>query len=192
MDTLFDGDNSTLGIGGLHEDSQSHLEKCVVEGQTISLPVRVCESAEDFVAMLSTKALKEALTADEIKHLQQTYLPRFQNNEEDERNATWDIIFSGSNTKFGNPVHIFANKLESGWYNPEIARTRKVYRKACRRKAKMEERSQSFGLLQKVIISRQQLIEAASQLPPGKKVKSLVFIEHEIILCVLSYQRTTS
>ena len=77
------------------------------------------------------------------------------------------MLFSHQNFKFGSPVTNFSRQMESGLFNPDIAQTRQLFLNLERQNVKKEQRNYYFNLLQKVLVSRQQLIEAASQLPPG-------------------------
>jgi len=173
MDPLFE-DESVMDLISdqdlLVAESSSPFEDCVIDGQHISLPIQVCEDAATLVDMLNPQSLSENLTTEEMQHLR-SFLPNFGGGsvEESEQDRTWNMLFSNQNMCFGNPVVKFANQLESGWFNPEIVRTRKLFLRATRKLFRREQRNYQLNLLPKVIVSRQQLVEAALQLPPGEK-----------------------
>lgn len=148
--------------------TQALLETCSVEGEKIELPTQICENASVLTEMLSTDLLSEVLTLEDVQHLH-TFLPVFKTDLEGERQKTWAMLFSKQNFMFGNPVENFSRKMECGLYNPDIAQTRKLFQKLQMKNVKRERRNYYFNLLQSVIMSRQQLLEAASQLPPGKQ-----------------------
>lgn len=146
--------------------TQSLLETCSVEGENVVLPTQICENASVLTEMLSSDLLSEVLTLEDVQHLH-SYLPAFKIDLESEREITWRMLFSKQNFMFGNPVENFSRKMECGLYNPDIAQTRNLFQKLQRKNVKREQRNYYFNLLQSVIMSRQQLIEAACQLPPG-------------------------
>ena len=147
--------------------SQPSLEVCCVDGESIVLPSQVCENAAILTEMLSSDLLSQVLTCEDVLQLQ-PYLPEFSDCDLlSERQKTWDMLFSHQNFKFGSPVTNFSRQMESGLFNPDIAQTRQLFLNLERQNVKKEQRNYYFNLLQKVIVSRQQLIEAASQLPPG-------------------------
>lgn len=146
--------------------SQPVLETCSVDGETLVLPTQICENASVLTEMLSSHLLSEVLTLEDVQHLH-SYLPSFKFDLESERQKTWKMLFSKQNFMFGNPVETFSKKMECGLYNPDIAQTRNLFQKLQRKNVKREQRNYYFNLLHSVIMSRQQLIEAASQLPPG-------------------------
>lgn len=147
--------------------SQPILETCSVEGESVVLPTQICENASVLTEMLSSDLLSEVLTLEDVQYLH-SYLPAFTTDSENERHKTWAMLFSKQNFMFGNPIKNFSRKMECGLYNPDIAQTRNLFQKLQKKNVKREQRNYYFNLLQSVIMSRQQLIEAASQLPPGK------------------------
>lgn len=146
---------------------QSLFETCSIEGEAIVLPTQICENASVLTEMLSSELLSEVLTLEDVQHLH-SYLPVFKTDLETERQKTWAMLFSKQNFMFGNPVEHFSRKMECGLYNPDIAQTRNLFQKLQKKNVKREQRNYYFNLLQSVVMSRQHLIEAASQLPPGK------------------------
>lgn len=181
MEPLFEDDSMDILIqdaGGLGDEifnpehhtnhfNQPALEVCCVEGESIVLPSQVCENAAILTEMLSSDLLSEVLTCEDVLQLQ-SYLPKFTDCDlQEEKQKTWDMLFSHQNFKFGSPVTNFSRQMESGLFNPDIAQTRQLFLNLERQNVKKEQRNYYFNLLQKIIVSRQQLIEAATQLPPG-------------------------
>lgn len=192
MDTLFEDDSimDVIQVAGSDqlvettpldvfnlEDSDSHfpVEVCVVDGEQLVLPSKVCENVDIFMEMLSVESLVEVLTPEDVEHLQ-SYLPHFGEDDEEQKVLTWDMLFSGQNFKYGNPVINFCHKVEAGWYNPEIVQTRKLFNKMHEANVGREQKNYYLKLLQSVIVSRQQLVEAASQLPPGNRITDTSFV----------------
>ena len=151
----------------INSGDQSLFETCHFNGETVDLPTEVCGNLGLFLEMLSPDLLSQHLSPKEIEHLQ-SYLPEFESNTNTERQTTWNMLFSKQNFKFGNPVETCGQQLVSGCWNPEIAQTKKLFLKAQRKNVKREQRNYYFNLVQNVIVSRQQLIETAAHLPPGK------------------------
>lgn len=170
MDPLFEDDSMDALAPELDGSSFQHIqplmETCLIDGETVVLPSQVCEDAAILNEMLSPDLLGQVLTKEDVQHLQ-AYLPDFGPGSERERQRTWEMLFTGKNFAFGNPTENFAWKMESGLFNPDIAQTRKLFLELQRRNVKREQRSYYFNLLQNILVSRQQLLEAASQLPPG-------------------------
>ncbi|KAI9563200.1 hypothetical protein GHT06_010658 [Daphnia sinensis] len=157
------------------ENQHSHyiqplLETCSIDGEAVVLPTQICENASVLTEMLSSELLSDVLTLEDMQHLH-SYLPAFKTDMENERHKTWNMLFSKKNFMFGNPVEHFSKKMECGLYNPDIAQTRNLFQKLQKKNIKREQRNYYFNLLQSVVMSRQQLIEAASQLPPGQAVR---------------------
>ena len=173
MDPLFEDDSLDIlshgsELGALSfQHNQPLMETCLVEDEPLVLPSHICEDAAILTEMLSSDLLSQVLSPEDVRHLN-LYLPDFGPDKEEERRRTWLMLFSGQNFHFGNPVQTFAWSMESGLYNPDIAQTRKLFLKLQRSNANREKRNYYFNLLQNVLVSRQRLIEAASQLPPGK------------------------
>lgn len=180
MDPLFEDDSMEVldlesGLGGatFPQGHQPPMEACLIEEETLVLPSQICEDAAVLSEMFTTELLGEILTSEDILHLH-THLPDFGPHNESERSRTWNMLFSGENFAFGNPVDSFAWKMESGLYNPDISQTRKLFLKLQKKNLRREQRNYYFNLLQNMLVSRQQLIEAASQLPPGNHLSVLV------------------
>ena len=166
MDPLFE-DDSMVDVAQEGAQVSTSLETCHVNGETVDLPTEVCGNLALFTEMLSPDLLAELLDEDDIEHLE-SYLPEFETDRKSERRKTWNMLFSKQNFKFGNPIETYGRQLASGCWNREIAQTKKLFLKAERKNAKREQRNYYFNLVQNVIVSRQQLIETATHLPPGK------------------------
>lgn len=153
----------------LAPEAQPNIKECLIDGQLVNLPSQLCEDASVLSEMLSCDLLEEVLSTEQKQQLQ-SLMPAFELDIEAEHQKTWRMLFSKENFSFGNPVEKFCRDLETGAYNPDTIHIRKLYKKLQRKHVKQEQRSYYLGLLQNVVVSRQQLIENAVQLPPGNRM----------------------
>lgn len=184
MDPIFE-DESMDGVDHSEEvpdesvtqsqpQDQHHIREYLIEGQSIKLPSQICEDSSILSEMLSCDLLEEALRPEEKQQLM-SLMPSFEHNNEVEQQNTWNMLFTKQNVTFGNPIEKFGKTLESGDYDPESVKIRKLHQRLQQKFAKQEQRSYYFNLLQNVIVSRQQLIETAVQLPPGNDICFFIY-----------------
>lgn len=67
----------------------------------------------------------------------QKFLPTFPLNNDNEQDSTIQLLFGGENIRFGNPLKDFHRNLKNGYYRPDIARMRRMLRKALTREYKL-------------------------------------------------------
>lgn len=71
----------------------------------------------------------ESLDDKHKEHLKQ-FLPKFQENQEEETETTIKMLFNYEPFHFTSPLNDFYNNLKQGNYRPDIAKMRKFLLKA--------------------------------------------------------------
>lgn len=59
----------------------------------------------------------------------QTFLPDFPEDDLSEKTKTLQMFFMNENFNFGSPLQKFFFDFKQGFYNPDVAKIRKVHRK---------------------------------------------------------------
>lgn len=71
----------------------------------------------------------DALSEEHKEHLK-TFLPKFPENEEEEKEKTVKMLFNHEPFHFTSPLGDFYNNLRQGNYRPDIAKMKKFLKKA--------------------------------------------------------------
>lgn len=150
-------------------DPLTKLEDCKVNGTVLQLPQGLCEQEDVFQQLLSHETWKNISSASR-EHLKK-FLPNFKSNNDAEQEATLQLLFSGENVRFGNPLKDFHRNLKNGYYRPDIARMRCLLKKALSREYNYSQKRYYFRVMKSVLVSRQKLLQAANILPPGVNPK---------------------
>lgn len=148
-------------------EDRTEEEVLCVDGLSLTLPAPLVADATTLMAALGPAT--EHLTPEELRRLRRLLPGR----DEAQRDEAWRQLFSGANIRFGNPLATLAARLERGWYDPEVARARRLFVKARCRAARRAWRDHLARLLPEVVASRRKLVQIASQLPPGTDGNSL-------------------
>ncbi|KAM3961478.1 uncharacterized protein ACR2FA_004372 [Aphomia sociella] len=146
-------------------DSDELLETVRILGQTLELPQELCEDYTVFKEFFSMKTW-EALE-DQHKEQLMKYLPKFPDNDEEEKEKTIEMLFNHEPFHFTSPFGDFYNNLKHGNYRPDIAKMRKFLKKARAKQQKHKIKSYYAKLLPEVLISRERLLAASKAAPPG-------------------------
>ncbi|XP_034232417.1 uncharacterized protein LOC117640193 isoform X3 [Thrips palmi] len=150
-------------------DPLTKLEDCKVNGTVLQLPQGLCEQEDVFQQLLSHETWKNLSSANR-EHLKK-FLPTFTSNNDAEQEASLQLLFSGENMRFGNPLKDFHRNLKNGYYRPDIARMRCLLKKALSREYNYSQKRYYFRVMKSVLVSRQKLLQAANILPPGVNPK---------------------
>ncbi|XP_063624858.1 nuclear factor related to kappa-B-binding protein [Cydia splendana] len=157
---------SCSGTGsGSSEPDEELTEPVRLLGQSLELPQELCENYGLFKEFFSYKTW-EALE-DTHKEQLMKYLPKFVQNEEEEREKTIKMLFDHEPFHFTSPLEVFYSNLKQGNYRPDIAKMRKFLQKARAKQQKHKIKSYYAKLMPEVLISRERLLAAAKAAPPG-------------------------
>ncbi|CAB3247344.1 unnamed protein product [Arctia plantaginis] len=157
--------SSSETSSGSSEVDDEVMEPVRILGQSLELPQELCEDYSVFKEFFSMKTW-DALE-DKHKDELSKYLPKFTENEEEEKEKTLKMLFNHEPFHFTSPLGDFYNNLRQGNYRPDIAKMRKFLMKARAKQQKHKIKSYYAKLLPEVLISRERLLAAAKAAPPG-------------------------
>lgn len=163
----FSGESSSSSetSSGSSEGDDEIMEPVRILGQSFELPQELCEDYLVFKEFFSMKTW-DALD-DKHKEELNKYLPKFTENEEEEKEKTIKMLFNHEPFHFTSPLDDFYNNLRQGNYRPDIAKMRKFLMKARAKQQKHKIKSYYAKLLPEVLISRERLLAAVKAAPPG-------------------------
>lgn len=141
------------------------METAQINGIKIQLPQGLCERQDIFREIFSTEVWNSF--SDVHKQHLQTFLPNFPENDELEKTKTLQRLFDFETFKFNSPLVKFHDDLKAGFFRPDIARMRKIIRKAERKEGKYRYKTFKEQLKHEVIESQSKLLNQIKNLPPG-------------------------
>ncbi|XP_056642705.1 nuclear factor related to kappa-B-binding protein [Diorhabda sublineata] len=141
------------------------MEIAQIGNVKIQLPQGLCERQDLFREILSTETWN-SLSEENRQHLQ-TFLPNFPEDDELEKTKTLQRLFDFEVFKFTSPLVKFHDDLKAGYFRPDIARMRKIIRKAERNESKYRYKMFRKQLKDDIIESRDKLLSQVRNLPPG-------------------------
>ncbi|XP_022114654.2 nuclear factor related to kappa-B-binding protein isoform X4 [Pieris rapae] len=168
-DQSFSEESSSSSSDSSSESSESDeeiMEQVRILGHTLELPQDLCEDPnlfKEFFSMKTWDSLAEK-HKDQLKEL----LPKFEENDEEEKQATLKMLFNHEPFHFTSPLTCFFKNLRQGNYRPDIARMRKFLTKARAKQQRHKIKSFYAKLLPEVLISRERLLAVAKSSPPGQ------------------------
>ncbi|XP_060804124.1 nuclear factor related to kappa-B-binding protein isoform X2 [Amyelois transitella] len=157
--------SSSESSSGSSEGEEEALETVRILGQTVEIPQDICEDYSIFKEFFSMKTWN-ALEDSHKEHLMK-YLPKFTENDKEEKEKTLKMLFDHEPFHFTSPLDNFYNNLNQGNYRPDIAKMRKFLKKASLKQQKHKLKSYYAKLLPEVLISRERLLAVAKGAPPG-------------------------
>lgn len=110
------------------EGEDEAMEMVRILGQTIELPQELCEDYGVFREFFSMKTWEEL--EDDHKESLKELLPKFPENDMEEKEKTIKMLFECEPFHFTSPLDDFFNNLRQGNYRPDIAKMRKFLKKA--------------------------------------------------------------
>lgn len=136
MEEKADSENSYSDDSSSSSDSSSGSSDCDEEvtepvrilGHTLELPQELCEDYSIFKEFFSMKTWESL--EDKHKEYLKEYLPKFPENDEEEKDTTLKMLFNFEPFHFKSPLNNFFSNLRQGNYRPDIARMRKFLMKA--------------------------------------------------------------
>ncbi|XP_075976677.1 uncharacterized protein LOC142976945 isoform X2 [Anticarsia gemmatalis] len=150
---------------GSSEGDDEVMEPVRILGQSLELPQELCEDYSVFKEFFSIKTW-DALE-DKHKEELSKYLPKFTENEEEEKEKTIKMLFNHEPFHFTSPLDNFYNNLRQGNYRPDIAKMRKFLLKARAKQQRQKIKSYYAKLLPEVLLSRERVLAAVKAAPPG-------------------------
>ncbi|KAJ8922751.1 hypothetical protein NQ315_007786 [Exocentrus adspersus] len=145
------------------------METAQINGTKLQLPHGLCERQDIFREILSTEVWNSF--SDVNKQHLQTFLPNFPENDDLEKTKTLQRLFDFETFRFTSPLVKFHDDLKAGYFRPDIARMRKIIRKAERKEAKYRYKTFREQLKHEVIESQHNLLNQIRCLPPGVEPK---------------------
>lgn len=156
-----------------NEASTTVLEAARILKQHIELPKGLCENANIFSEFFSLDTWNQLPVP--IKEHLNTFLPTFSENpaiNRQEQETTIHKLFNNEISRFsGSPLIDFQTNLEEGNYRPDISKLRANIQKSQRREQRFQECERISRVAQSLLISREKLLRAAYQAPPGAVLK---------------------
>ncbi|KAF2367770.1 NFRKB winged helix-like domain [Trinorchestia longiramus] len=149
------------------------LEEVECCGVRLQLPRDVCWDFSLLAEIISPETWNNCLTEENREELM-NYLPTFPENDLEEKTRTLEMFFMDVNFRYGTPLRQFHRLLQSGYFNPSIARQRRR-KEAINRKIWRYQYSDYLRVtLEETIVRRQHYIDLAMTLGPGSKPPRLL------------------
>ncbi|XP_052281775.1 nuclear factor related to kappa-B-binding protein-like isoform X2 [Dreissena polymorpha] len=154
-------------MGGL---PSGKLERCILGNFEIQVPECFLEQKQVFNSIVSQETWNKVLTEGERQHLM-TFLPKFPENDNEEKRDTLRKLFNGENIKFGNPLQKFHRQLKDGSFSPDIAKYTLMIRKMKQKEYRDKQKRYYHSLLKEILLSRQRVFEQLTELGPDEHIK---------------------
>lgn len=146
---------------------QEPVESIKVLKQRFDLPKGLCANEAVFNEFFSMDLWNE-LGPDVRQHLAQNFLPKFPENDREEKEITIQRFFNRESFRFGNsPLDEFQHNLEEGNYLLDVAKYKANIAKSERHEQRFQECERISQLAQKLAISRNRLLKHAQSTPFG-------------------------
>ena len=128
----------------------------------INLPLLLYSEKSVLASVLNYTTWALLLDDGERDHLRQ-YLPHFPRPQDSYhlQEETVQLLLSGKNFKFGNPVYLFHKKLQRGHFNPRIAELLSIEQQASYTKYKLMRQKYYKDLLTEILMSRKTALHDA-------------------------------
>jgi nuclear factor related to kappa-B-binding protein len=158
--------NSTNESNFEESSLNGDVEVAKILDHKFHLPKDLCEHSEIFREFFSLDTWNQ-LSEEERSKLS-NLLPKFPENNEQERDETVQQLFANTLTRFSQtPLDAFHNNLQDGNYRPDIAHYRKSILKAEEREQRIRECERISELAEKLVSSREKLLRSAYRCPAG-------------------------
>jgi len=144
------------------EDSyeEGGSEDILLDNTLVNVPSELFTNTRLFFNFFSVETF---LTMDQaIKEKINDMLPNFPEDDDDQKLKSLEMLFSGQNIAFGNPLIDFRDKVLNGKYYPEYVLMQRAVRNAKRRDKEIQIEEYQFRLMHDLLVSRKSLLEATS------------------------------
>ena len=155
IDLPFMDQHSALEDG---EEEEVRMEEILVGEETIEVPSDLYTDQSIFHQFFSVDTWNDLLP-EEVKMGLLKLLPSFQQNDIDEKAKTIEMLFSGENFFFGNPINKFRRELLEGDFSLERRAMKSIVREAQERDHKEWLDRHKVTLVQELLDSRKVLLE---------------------------------
>ena len=137
-------------------------EIAIYKNCALNLPLLLYTERSLLSSVLNYDTWALLLGDEERDHLRQ-YLPHFPGPQDSYhlQETTVQLLLSGSNFKFGNPVTLFHKRLQLGHFNPRIAELLAVEQQALYTKYKLKRQRYYKDLLTEILMSRKAALHSA-------------------------------
>ena len=150
IDLPFMDQQSALEDG---EEEEVRMEEVLVGDETIEVPSDLYTDPSIFHQFFSVDTWNDLLP-EEVKMGLLKLLPSFQQNDIDEKAKTIEMLFSGENFLFGNPINKFRRELLEGDFSLERRAMKSIVREAQERDHKEWLERHKVTLVQELLDSR--------------------------------------
>ncbi|XP_055380378.1 nuclear factor related to kappa-B-binding protein [Condylostylus longicornis] len=153
--------------------NDNSLELAKICGQTLHLPKGLCENEDIFKEFFSLDTWNQ-VPSNFQAFLKNKFLPVFPEgaNNEMEQTKTIKMLFNNEINSFNkSPLSILQKNLEDGNYRPDLIKIRESIEKSKRIENKFKECERVSKLSKTLMISREKLLRAAYNTPPGEQIK---------------------
>lgn len=165
--TSSDESESNGATAGHDGGDYESVETAKILKNYIELPKGLCENANIFNEFFSHK-MWSSLPEQVKQHLKVNFLPNFPANDELQKEITMQKLFNRETFRFGkSPLVEFQKNLEEGNFRPDIAKLQSTIRKNERREQRFVECERISRIAKAVMMSREKLLRAAYNAPPG-------------------------
>ncbi|XP_047741426.1 nuclear factor related to kappa-B-binding protein isoform X1 [Hyalella azteca] len=131
----------------------------------LELPQDICWDYSLLAEIISPETWNNCLTEENREELM-NYLPTFPENDLELKTHTLEMFFMDVNFRHGTPLRNFHRLLQSGYFNPNIAKQRKKREQINRKIWRHEHAEYLRCTLEATIVRRQQYIDLAKTLGP--------------------------
>eukprot|EP00116_Pleurobrachia_bachei_P006974 sb/3467236/ len=128
----------------------------------INLPLLLYTNPNILTSVLNCDTWTFLFDDGEREHLRQ-YLPHFASAQDTYhlQEETVQLLLSGRNFKFGNPVNHFYRRLQLGYFNPRIAELLAIEHQASYTKYRQKRQTHYRDLLSEILFSRKAVLHEA-------------------------------
>ncbi|XP_052797281.1 nuclear factor related to kappa-B-binding protein-like isoform X2 [Mya arenaria] len=146
------------------------LERCVLGSTEVQVPECFLEQRHIFNTVMSQETWNKVLTESQRQHLM-TFLPKFPENDNEEKRDTLRKLFNGENLKFGNPLQNFHRQLKDGSFSPDISKYTEMIRKMKQKEYREKQKRYYHNMLRDILLSRQRVFDQLTELGPDEPIK---------------------
>ena len=143
-------------------------EVAIYRDCVIDLPISLFGDKSIVASVLNYETWTLLLDHEDRDHLRQ-YLPHFPRPQGSYhlQEETVQLLFSGKNFKFGNPVFQFHRKIQLGHFNPRISDLLALEQQASYAKYKLKQQKYYKDLLNEILMSRRATLHGAVHVKNG-------------------------
>ncbi|XP_071806877.1 uncharacterized protein [Asterias amurensis] len=146
------------------------FEPCILNKAKVWLPIELIEQSKVFHEVVSMDTWTNVLSDEDRERLGKM-MPDFPESDAEEKQETLRRLFAGENFKFGNPVRKLQKDLKAGYLCLDVFKHKRALRRAKYQEYNHQQELRCHRMLKEVLISRQELLEAAQFTAPDEPFK---------------------